>query len=265
MIERQVEHLVRLVDDLLDVSRITRGKVELKRELVELAEVVANARRDGEPAARAAQPHADRRRAARRAAWSTAIRCGWRRSLANLLTNAAKLHAARRPHPAVGATRRRPRSCSSVERQRRRHRARHAAAHLRAVRAGAAQPRSRRGRARPRPDARQAAWSSCTAARSARSARGSGKGSDVHVRLPAPSAAVVAGKRRAAAQAPAAAGRARQARAGRRRQRRRRRDAGRVAGGERSRSRCWRTTARGAQVDRRVSPGRRRRSTSACR
>ena len=43
VIERQVEHLVRLVDDLLDVSKITRGKIELKREVVELAEVVNNA------------------------------------------------------------------------------------------------------------------------------------------------------------------------------------------------------------------------------
>jgi PAS domain S-box-containing protein len=43
VIERQVTHLTRLVDDLLDVSRIARGKVELKEELVELAEVVANA------------------------------------------------------------------------------------------------------------------------------------------------------------------------------------------------------------------------------
>lgn len=43
VIERQVEHLTRLVDDLLDVSRITRGKVELKREMVEIAEIVARA------------------------------------------------------------------------------------------------------------------------------------------------------------------------------------------------------------------------------
>ena len=43
VIERQVEHLVRLVDDLLDVSKITRGKIELKREVVELAEVVNSA------------------------------------------------------------------------------------------------------------------------------------------------------------------------------------------------------------------------------
>ncbi|MBA3451501.1 MAG: hybrid sensor histidine kinase/response regulator, partial [Deltaproteobacteria bacterium] len=43
IIERQVHHLVRLVDDLLDVSRITGGKIELKREVVELADVVGHA------------------------------------------------------------------------------------------------------------------------------------------------------------------------------------------------------------------------------
>ena len=43
VIQRQVGHLVRLVDDLLDVSRIARGQVELKREVVELAAVVTKA------------------------------------------------------------------------------------------------------------------------------------------------------------------------------------------------------------------------------
>jgi PAS domain S-box-containing protein len=43
VIERQVAHLTRLVDDLLDVSRIARGKVELKEEVVQMAEVVATA------------------------------------------------------------------------------------------------------------------------------------------------------------------------------------------------------------------------------
>src|SRR4029078_4820263 len=37
MMERQVEQLVRLVDDLLDVSRVMRGKIDLRREPVELA------------------------------------------------------------------------------------------------------------------------------------------------------------------------------------------------------------------------------------
>lgn len=43
MIERQVHHLVRLVDDLLDVSRVMRGKIELRREPVEIGAVVARA------------------------------------------------------------------------------------------------------------------------------------------------------------------------------------------------------------------------------
>jgi signal transduction histidine kinase/ActR/RegA family two-component response regulator len=43
MMERQVHHLVRLVDDLLDVSRVMRSKIELRRERVELSMVVARA------------------------------------------------------------------------------------------------------------------------------------------------------------------------------------------------------------------------------
>ena len=40
MLERQVDQMVRLVDDLLDVARITRGHLELRRERVALADVV---------------------------------------------------------------------------------------------------------------------------------------------------------------------------------------------------------------------------------
>jgi PAS domain S-box-containing protein len=43
MMQRQVEYLIRLVDDLLDVSRIMRGKIELRKEPLELAEIVARA------------------------------------------------------------------------------------------------------------------------------------------------------------------------------------------------------------------------------
>jgi signal transduction histidine kinase/DNA-binding response OmpR family regulator len=43
VIDRQVRHLVRLVDDLLDVSRIARGRIELRRRPVELAEIVTAA------------------------------------------------------------------------------------------------------------------------------------------------------------------------------------------------------------------------------
>ena len=43
MIDRQLTHLVRLVDDLLDVSRLTQGKIRLEFEEVELGEVIAQA------------------------------------------------------------------------------------------------------------------------------------------------------------------------------------------------------------------------------
>ncbi len=43
VMERQVDHLVRLVDDLLEMSRITHGALELRREPVDLAEIVRNA------------------------------------------------------------------------------------------------------------------------------------------------------------------------------------------------------------------------------
>jgi signal transduction histidine kinase/integral membrane sensor domain MASE1 len=43
IMERQVKHLARLVDDLLDVSRITRGRIELRREPTDLAKLAAAA------------------------------------------------------------------------------------------------------------------------------------------------------------------------------------------------------------------------------
>jgi signal transduction histidine kinase len=43
VIGRQVDHLIRLVDDLLDVSRITQGKIRLQLGAVDVAEVVATA------------------------------------------------------------------------------------------------------------------------------------------------------------------------------------------------------------------------------
>lgn len=55
MMERQVNHLVRLVDDLLEVSRITRGKIELKRESVELAAVIRSAIETSQPLIEAAR------------------------------------------------------------------------------------------------------------------------------------------------------------------------------------------------------------------
>jgi PAS domain S-box-containing protein len=49
MMERQVNHLVRLVDDLLEISRISRGTLELRKERVELGSVVSHAVETAEP------------------------------------------------------------------------------------------------------------------------------------------------------------------------------------------------------------------------
>ena len=88
VIERQVSHLTRLVDDLLDVSRIARGKVELKEELVEIAEVVAKA-------IEVATPLLDQRTHALdvdvpRRLWVRGDAIRLNQVVSNLLTNAAK-------------------------------------------------------------------------------------------------------------------------------------------------------------------------------
>jgi PAS domain S-box-containing protein len=49
VMERQIEHLVRLVDDLLDVSRMTRGLITLRKQRVSLATVVARAVESSRP------------------------------------------------------------------------------------------------------------------------------------------------------------------------------------------------------------------------
>ncbi|HET6725788.1 MAG TPA: PAS domain-containing protein [Gammaproteobacteria bacterium] len=49
IIETQVQHLVGMVDDLLDVSRIARGKVELKMAPIEMTRIVAKAIETAEP------------------------------------------------------------------------------------------------------------------------------------------------------------------------------------------------------------------------
>jgi PAS domain S-box-containing protein len=50
MASRQVRHITRLVDDLMEVSRITRGKIELERQHVPLADILASAVETSRPA-----------------------------------------------------------------------------------------------------------------------------------------------------------------------------------------------------------------------
>lgn len=55
MMERQLTHLVRLVDDLLDVSRVSRGKLELRIDTLAIADVLAHAIEASQPAVDAAR------------------------------------------------------------------------------------------------------------------------------------------------------------------------------------------------------------------
>lgn len=55
MMERQVGHMVRLVDDLLDVSRISSGKFDLRRDRIELASVIDHALEVARPLCERAQ------------------------------------------------------------------------------------------------------------------------------------------------------------------------------------------------------------------
>jgi PAS domain S-box-containing protein len=54
IMERQVNHMIRLVDDLIEVSRITRGKIELRKEQVDLLAVLGNAVETSRPLIEAA-------------------------------------------------------------------------------------------------------------------------------------------------------------------------------------------------------------------
>ncbi|MFD0666414.1 ATP-binding protein [Ramlibacter sp. MAHUQ-53] len=57
MMERQLAHMVRLVDDLLDVSRISRGKVDLRIERITLQAVLENALEASRPALEDSRHH----------------------------------------------------------------------------------------------------------------------------------------------------------------------------------------------------------------
>ena len=147
IIERQVAHLSRLVDDLLDVSRITQGKIQLHREIVDLKSVVFRARTDA-TIARAT-------RATGRGRSAAAAGMGRRRPGAagagavQPALQRREIHRRRRRDPPADHYAR------SLDRNyrrrfRRRHQQRIAAACIRPVRAGPAVNRSQHRRSRPR-------------------------------------------------------------------------------------------------------------------
>jgi signal transduction histidine kinase len=89
IMERQVDHLVRLVDDLLEMARINRGALELRTERLELASVVRNALETSEPLIVAAG-HRFELSLPGEELWLEGDRVRLAQILANLLNNAAK-------------------------------------------------------------------------------------------------------------------------------------------------------------------------------
>jgi signal transduction histidine kinase len=89
VIERQVKHLARLVEDLLDISRVTRGKIVLKKTTLDLVQSVR-------AAARAASPSLAKRRQRfvlelpKEPLWTRADAVRLEQIVSNLLVNAAK-------------------------------------------------------------------------------------------------------------------------------------------------------------------------------
>ena len=57
MMDRQVDHMVRLVDDLMEVSRITRGRIELRKDVLDLEDVIGAAVDTSRPLIESARHH----------------------------------------------------------------------------------------------------------------------------------------------------------------------------------------------------------------
>jgi CheY-like chemotaxis protein len=94
VIERQTGHLAALLDDLSDVSRFTRGRVELQREPLEVREVIDNAIETAGPLL-ARYQHRVEVKVPDRGMAVDADRTRLRQVFSNLITNAAKYAA---PH-----------------------------------------------------------------------------------------------------------------------------------------------------------------------
>jgi PAS domain S-box-containing protein len=89
IMDRQLGHMVRLIDDLLDVSRISRGKVELKRERIQIRTVVDHALDASRPLLEAAR-HRLMMEVPDDAIWVDGDLTRLAQVISNLLNNAAK-------------------------------------------------------------------------------------------------------------------------------------------------------------------------------
>jgi PAS domain S-box-containing protein len=89
VLDRQLQHLIRLVDDLLDVSRIARGKVELLKEVIDLREPMRHACETAQPVIDA-HGHQLKLDLPSEPCWVEGDAVRLSQVVSNLLTNAAK-------------------------------------------------------------------------------------------------------------------------------------------------------------------------------
>ncbi|MDM9644800.1 response regulator [Rhizobium sp. S163] len=89
MMDRQLVHLVRLIDDLLDVSRVSQGKIELRRNKIRIDEVFRSAIEASRPTIDAAS-HSFASHVPDEPIWIEADETRISQVVSNLLNNAAK-------------------------------------------------------------------------------------------------------------------------------------------------------------------------------
>ncbi len=183
VIERQLDQLVHLVDDLLDVSRISQGKIELRRQLIDMAAVVDNAVDTSRPLIDAKR----HRLTIRMPVQPLIVDADMTRLtqvISNLLNNAAK-YTPDEGCITLEATRTDGIVVISVTRHRHRHPGRHAAARVRHVHPDQPHARTVAGRARASGWRWSSGWSRCTAAASSGHSAGENRGATITLRLPA--------------------------------------------------------------------------------
>ena len=197
IIDRQVRHLTRLVDDLLEVSRIARGKITLDRVRIELGDVLARALETTSPLIEQREHHLSVNVAPGLAVDADPARLA--QVFANLLTNAAK-YTPPGGDIQVNAAARGGRDRRQRARHRHRHPPRGAAAHLRSLRAGATGDRPIARGPGAGPDNRALAGACCTGEpwRRAAPARAAAPRSCCGCRAPATSARATPRARRPA-------------------------------------------------------------------
>jgi signal transduction histidine kinase len=89
MMDRQLVHLVRLIDDLLDVARVSQGKIELRKEKIQAADVIRSALESSQPLIESAG-HALTIDLPAEPVWLDADLTRLAQVVGNLLNNAAK-------------------------------------------------------------------------------------------------------------------------------------------------------------------------------